>query len=214
MHPPRLREPASALTHLFAALLSVAGLAFLVRQGIMRGTAWHAVSFAIFGASLVLLYTASTLYHALPLSPRWTLVLRKLDHLMIFVLIAGSYTPFCLLPLRGPWGWSLLGAIWGCAGLGMAVKLAWPAAPRWLSVGFYVFMGWLVLVAIYPLALSVTAAVLAWLFAGGVLYTAGAVLYATKWPHLWPGRFGFHELWHLFVMGGSLAHFVAVISLI
>jgi hemolysin III len=211
---PRLKDPASALTHLVGAVLSVIGLFVLLYQGAVYGNTRYVVAFAIFGTSLILLYTASTLYHALHLSPQATLRLRKVDHMMIFLLIAGTYTPFCLLPLRGVWGWSLLGAVWGCAVVGMGVKLFWMTAPRWLSTGFYVLMGWAVVVAIYPLARSVSAGSLAWMVTGGLIYTVGAVLYATKWPRLWPGKFGFHDLWHLFVMGGSLAHFAAILLLL
>lgn len=192
----------------------MAGLVVLVYRSVVQGTAWHVVAYSVFGASLILLYTSSTLYHAVSVSPRVTRALRKLDHMMIFVLIAGTYTPFCLLPLRGVWGWSLLGAVWGCAVIGMTVKLFWMNAPRWLSTGFYVGMGWLVVVAIYPLVQSVTAGGLAWLGAGGLLYTVGAVFYATKWPDPWPGKFGFHEIWHLFVLAGGSAHFVAVLNLL
>lgn len=209
-----LKEPASALTHLAGALLAVVGTIVLVYQGVMYGTVWHVVSFAVFGASLILLYTASTLYHALDVSPKANLALRRVDHTMIFLLIAGTYTPFCLLPLRGAWGWSLFGAIWGCAAVGMVVKNFWMSAPRWLYTGFYVLMGWLVIVAIYPLAQRVLPVSLIWLIFGGLSYTVGAVLYATKWPNPWPGKFGFHEIWHLFVMGGSIAHFAAVFYLL
>jgi hemolysin III len=210
----RLKDPASALTHGIGALLAVAGLAVLVYQGVVHGTVWHVVSFSIFGASLIGLYTASTLYHALDVSPRASLTLRKVDHIMIFFLIAGTYTPFCLLPLRGAWGWSLFGAIWGCAVVGMVVKLFWMSAPRWLYTGFYVLMGWLVVVAAYPLVQRALPVSLVWMLAGGVFYTVGAVFYALKWPDPWPDKFGFHEIWHLFVMAGSLAHFAAVLYLI
>jgi len=208
------REPASALTHLIGAILSVGALAALIYRGAVSGTAWHVVSFTVFGVSLIVLYTASTLYHGLALSPKAKLAFRRLDHMMIFVLIAGTYTPFCLVPLRGSWGWPLFGVIWGCAVLGMIVKLFWMNAPRWLSLGLYLLMGWLVVVAAYPLSQSVTAASLTWLGVGGLLYTVGAVFYAVKWPSPWPGRFGFHEIWHLFVMAGSAAHFVAVLALV
>ena len=208
------REPASALTHLIGAILSVGALAALIYRGAVSGTAWHVVSFTVFGVSLIVLYTASTLYHGLALSPRAKLAFRRLDHMMIFVLIAGTYTPFCLVPLRGSWGWPLFGVIWGCAALGMIVKIFWMNAPRWLSLGLYLLMGWLVVVAAYPLSQSVTAASLTWLGVGGLLYTVGAVFYAVKWPSPWPGRFGFHEIWHLFVMAGSAAHFVAVLALV
>lgn len=192
------------------AAASAVGLVALVQRALAVGTVWHVVSAVVFGVSLILLYSASSIYHALELDPKAALALRKVDHMMIFVLIAGTYTPFTLGPLRGTWGWSLFGAIWGCAVVGMAVKLFWMGAPRWLSTAFYILMGWMVVIAIYPLSQAVSIPALVWLVAGGVLYTAGAVLYATKWPNPWPGVFGFHEIWHLFVMAGSAAHYVAV----
>ncbi|MEW6032904.1 MAG: hemolysin III family protein [Bacillota bacterium] len=209
----RLKDPASALTHLLGTLLSAVGLGVLISRAVSAGTVWHLVSFPVFGAGLLLLYAASTLYHSLRLPERPATVLRRVDHIMIFVLIASTYTPFCLVPLRGPWGWSLFGTVWGLAAAGAGLKLLWLGAPRWLSVGFYLAMGWLVVVAAYPLANTVPPAGLAWLATGGLFYTIGAIGYATKWPSLWPGRFGFHDLWHLFVMGGSLCHFAAVLSL-
>lgn len=209
----RLKDPASAITHLVGAVLSVVGLAVLVTLAAQRGTPWHVVSFAIFGASLVLLYTASTIYHSLRVSPRATTALRKLDHSMIFVLIAGTYTPFTLLPLRGPWGWSLLGVAWGAALLGILVKLLWLEAPRWLYTLVYILMGWMVVIALGPLVRTAPVPATVWLGVGGLFYTVGAVLYATRWPNPWPGKFGFHEIWHLFVMAGSVAHFTAVLHL-
>lgn len=210
----RLKDPGSALTHLVGAVLSLFGLILLVQKAMAQGDTWSVVSFAVFGLSLIALYTASTVYHSFRVSPQATLALRKVDHMMIFLLIAGTYTPFCLLPLRGAWGWSIFGAIWGCAALGMGVKLFWMGAPRWLSTFFYVIMGWLIVVAIYPLSQAVVPGSLVWLVTGGLLYTVGAVLYATKWPNPWPGKFGFHEIWHLFVMAGSAAHFLAVLRLV
>lgn len=210
----RLREPVSALTHLVGAALSAVGLVLLIRLSIRYGTPYHVVSSAIFGACLILLYLASGFYHALRLPPRGIQRLRRMDHMSIYLLIAGTYTPFCLGPLRGPWGWSLLGAIWGLALLGIAVKAFWMAAPRWLYVSFYVLMGWLVIIAFSPLRQASPPASVAWLVSGGVVYTVGALVYAAKWPDLLPGRFGFHEIWHLFVMGGSISHFLAVWYLI
>lgn len=213
----RLREPVNALTHLFGAFLSAGGLALLLYWSAQRGTGYDVFACALFGASLILLYTASGLYHALRVSARGLLWLRRLDHMAIYLLIAGTYAPFCLGPLRGPWGWSLFAAIWGLALLGILVKLFWIDAPRWLNVSFYVLMGWLVVVAFYPLAQSVPSASLRWLVAGGLIYTMGAVVYGAKWPRL-PALakrgFGFHELWHLFVLGGSISHFLAVYYLL
>ncbi|HYF91267.1 MAG TPA: hemolysin III family protein [Symbiobacteriaceae bacterium] len=211
----RIKDPVSALTHWAGAALAVAGLAALVLDGARNGTVWHVVSYAVYGASLIMLYTASAVYHTVPETGtgRLNRVLRKLDHMMIFVLIAGTYTPFCLVPLRGPWGWGLFGAIWGCAVSGLVLKLFWMNAPRRLSTVIYVVMGWLVVVATYPLLKSVSPVGLLWLLAGGLFYTVGAALYATKWPKLWPGVFGFHEVWHLFVMAGSFSHFLAIYTL-
>lgn len=209
-----LREPVNALTHLFGAVLSLAGLALLLVQAAFRGTAWDLVSVAIFGVSLFLLYLASGLYHGLRLSPRGLAWMRRLDHISIYLLIAGTYTPFCLGPLRTSWGWALLGTIWSLALLGIAVKLLWMDAPRWLYVLFYVLMGWMVVVAFVPLVEATPPLSVAFLLSGGVIYTLGAVIYATKWPKGLPGRFGFHEIWHLFVLGGSVSHFLAVYHLV
>ncbi|MBE3584392.1 MAG: hemolysin III family protein [Limnochordaceae bacterium] len=204
----KLRDPVSGLTHLAGVFLSVIGLVLLVQEALARGTVWHLVAFTIFGVSLILLYSASSLYHLLPLSERGTKVLRYLDHSMIYVLITGTYVPFCLISLRGPWGWGVLGGIVGIAILGIVAKILWLQAPRWLYTGAYLLMSWLVLIPIVPLVRSVPAGGLQWLFIGGFFYTVGAVFYATKWP---PGRvFGFHEIWHLFVLAGSMSHFWAI----
>lgn len=207
----KLREPVSGLTHLVGALFSVAGLVWLVRAAASYGTLWHLVSFVVFGISLILLYTASSLYHLLPLSERGVRALKRVDHMMIYVLIAGTYTPFCLVPLRGVWGWSLLGVVWGLAIAGIVLKAVWLHAPRWLSTLFYVGMGWMVVVAILPLVRSMPPAAVAWLGVGGLLYTVGALIYALKWPNIIPRHLGFHEIWHLFVMGGSFSHYWAIL---
>lgn len=203
----KLRDPVSGLTHFFGLLISIAGLVILVYIAAKRATPWHIVSFSIFGASLILLYGASSLYHLLPLSEKGIRILRKIDHMMIFVLIAGTYTPVCLVPLRGPWGWSLFGSVWGIALIGMILKIVWLDAPRWFSTCVYVLMGWLVVIAFLPLARSMPPAGLEWLAAGGVLYTVGAVIYGTKRPRISLKWFGFHEIFHLFVLCGSFAHF-------
>jgi len=206
----RFREPFSGLSHLVGAVLSLVGLAVLIYTAVVRGSVWHQVALPIFGLSLVLLYTASTLYHLLPVSEVWVRFLRRLDHIMIFVLIAGTYTPFCLVALRGPWGWSLLAAVWGIALGGLFMKLFWLEAPRWLSVGVYMVMGWLVVVAAGPLIRTLPSGALVWIAIGGLFYTVGAGFYATRWPNPVPGVFGFHEIWHLFVMAGSFSHYWAV----
>ena len=202
-----LREPVNALTHGFGALLSVAGLVLLVLSATGPARPWHIVSFSIFGAALIATYLASALYHALPLGEVGVRRMRKLDHLMIYVLIAATYTPICLVVLRGVWGWSLFRTIWGLAVLGMGVKLFWLEAPRWLSTGFYLLMGWVALAALWPLVQAVKTEAFLWLLAGGVMYSVGAAVYGLKRPNPFPGVFGFHEIFHVFCILGSLSHF-------
>lgn len=205
----RLKDPVSGLTHLLGAILSVAALIALVHEGALHATPWHVISFAVFGTSLILLYMASAIYHLVPASDRVTQRLRRIDHSMIYILIAGTYTPFCLVPLRGAWGWGLLGGIWGVALLGIISKAFWLNMPRWLSAGSYLIMGWLVVIALSPLLRTVPPEAMAWVFAGGLLYSIGAVIYAVKWPNFARG-FGFHEVFHLFVMAGSFSFFRAM----
>ncbi|MBN2695285.1 hemolysin III family protein [bacterium] len=202
-----LREPINGLTHFIGALLAIAALVVLVVKSAIDGTAWHVVSFSIYGTSMFLLYLFSSLYHWLPLRYKGVLKMRKLDHMMIFVMIAGSYTPMCLIPLRGPWGWSLFGTIWGIAITGFFIKIFWLNAPRVLYVSIYIVMGWLVVIAIYPISKVFPTGGMVWLAIGGIFYTFGAVIYAKKKPNPIPNIFGFHEIWHIFVMLGSGAHF-------
>lgn len=203
----KLKDPLSGLTHFIAALLAVVALTVLVIKASYEATVWHIVSYAIFGAGLVLLYTASTLYHWIPASKKVEDFLRRLDHMMIFVLIAGSYTPVCLVPLRGAWGWSLLGVVWGIALLGILLKIYWLHAPRWFNAVVYVAMGWLALIGIWPMMQTLQPGAMVWLFAGGLLYTLGAVIYALEKPNPWPAVFGSHEIFHVLTMLGSGAHF-------
>ena len=203
----KVKDPVSGFSHLFGAVLSAIGLYFLIRYAIANGTVWHTVSFSIFGASLILLYTASSAYHLLIVPEKSSIILRKIDHMMIYVLIAGTYTPVCLIPLRGSWGWSLLISIWGIAVTGIILKLLWFNAPRWLSTLFYVIMGWLIVIAFVPLVRAMPTGAILWLVAGGLFYTVGAIIYGTKWPRLKSKVFGFHEVFHIFVLYGSLCHF-------
>lgn len=203
----RLREPVNGLTHAAGALLSVAALVVLVRAAEAQGTVWHTVGFALFGVSLILLYSASALYHLLPLSARGTAALRRVDHAMIYVLIAGTYSPICLVPLRGPWGWALFALVWGLAVAGILLKVFWFGTPRWLTVLFYLGMGWIVVLVLPLLLRAVPPGALAWIGLGGVFYTSGAIVYALKRPNLLPNHFGFHELFHVLVMAGSFSHF-------
>ncbi len=208
-----LRNPLSGLTHFLGILLAIAGLVFLLNKA-QSATIWHVVSFAIYGTTLIALYTTSTLYHWLPVSEKAVARLRRMDHLMIFIFIAGTYTPICLTVLRGPWGWTLFGVIWGLAVAGVVTKFLWMNAPRPLYVALYIAMGWTALVFMVPLSHVMTAKGLAWLIAGGLLYSVGAICYTLKRPDPFPGVFGFHEVWHLFVMAGSMAHFYLIYQLV
>ena len=206
----KFRNPVSGLTHFAGVLLSIVALILLETYATIQGTSWHIVAFAIFGISLILLYGASSIYHLLPLPPRGTTILRRIDHAMIFVLIAGTYTPICLIPLRGVLGWILFGVIWGIAIVGIFLALFWINAPRWLSTLIYLIMGWLIVVAFYPLVQTIPLGGIIWLILGGLCYSVGAVIYALKRPNPVPGIFGFHEIWHIFVMAGSFCHFWAM----
>lgn len=206
----RMREPDNSLTHLAGVLLSLVALGVLLGLALRAGSSRHVVAFVVFGLSLVALYTASTLYHALPLGPVGVARLLRLDHIMIFVLIAGSYTPFCLIALTGGWRWGLLGGVWALAAGGIALKIGWMHAPVLLSTAIYVAMGWLAVIAAPPLLATVPLRGLAWVLAGGLAYTLGSVIFAMERPRLKPGVFGAHALWHLCVIAGSACHVWAV----
>jgi hemolysin III len=204
----KLREPFNGLSHLIGAALGIAALVVLV--SLARGKPWHVSGFAVYGAALILLYLASTLYHSLPLSERGVARLRMFDRVSIYLLIAGTYTPLCLVPLRGSWGWSLLGVVWSLALFGSLCEITWRTASHRLGLVLYLVMGGLALLAAGPLLRTLTGAGLDWLLAGAIVYAVGTVIYATNRPRLWPGVFGAHELWHLFVLGGSACHFVVM----
>ena len=189
-------------------LLACVGVVVLLARA---GRADQFVAFGIFGLSLIALYAASALYHLAPLSPAGVARLRRLDHMMIFVLIAGTYTPFCLLALDGVWRAGLLILAWGFALCGILLKLLWMGAPRWLSVALYLGMGWGALIAAPALFQAVPPGGIAWVLGGGFIYSVGAIVYGLRRPNLVPGVFGFHELWHLFVVAGSACHFWAVL---
>lgn len=204
-----VREPFNGLSHFAGALLSLAGLLLLLV--VSHGKPWHVTGFAIYGASLILLYSASTLHHSLHVTPRGGQRLHMFDQVAIYLLIAGTYTPLCLVTLRGVWGWSLLSLVWAVGLVGITLRIAWSKAPVWLPLVLYVVMGWLSLLVIQPLSSSLSPAAMSWLIAGGVVYTVGAVIFATERPRLWPGIFSAHELWHCFVLGGSACHFVLML---
>jgi len=197
-------EKLNAWTHLVGAVFAVAGSIVLVVVAAQGGDAWKMVSVSIYGATLILLYSFSASYHSF--RGRAKDILRKLDHQSIYLLIAGSYTPFCLVTLRGPWGWSLLAVVWGLALIGGIQELWLQSEARILSVVIYVVMGWVVVVALIPLLQALGMAGFVWLAAGGVFYTTGIVFYAldTRLKHA-------HGIWHLFVLAGSAAHYFAIL---
>jgi len=196
-------EVANGVTHGIGALLAIAGLAVMTAYAALHGDAWHIVACSIFGATLILLYTASTLYHSIPLEKAKG-VLRALDHSAIFLLIAGTYTPFSLIDLRGPWGWSLFAVIWGLTFAGIVLRLLLKGRRHGLVVSLYLAMGWIVVVAAQPMLERVATGGLVLLAAGGLAYTAGVAFY--KWRRL-PYN---HAIWHGFVLGGSVCHFLAI----
>ncbi len=205
MHVHEHREEiVNVLTHGLGALASVAGGAVLITLAAVYGEIWQIVGASVFCASLLLLYSASTLYHAV----RHELLrarLKVFDHCAIYVLIAGTYTPFMLGDLRGPWGWSLFGVIWVLAVAGIIFKLFFTGRLRTLSTLMYIAMGWLAVVAIVPMLRELPVSALVWLLAGGVTYTVGTAFYHCRWPYA-------HAIWHLFVLGGSVCHFAAVLT--
>ncbi|MBI5282362.1 MAG: hemolysin III family protein [Candidatus Solibacter usitatus] len=196
-------EIANAITHGLGALLGIAGLVVLVVRAASEGTALHVVAAAVYGSSLILLYLVSTLYHALT-KGRAKRLFRILDHCLIYVLIAGTYTPFTLVTLRGAWGWSLFGAVWGLAVLGVVFKVFFTGRLHVLSTAAYVLMGWMAVVAIGPLWGALAGPALAWLVAGGLFYSLGVVFFASSRRYA-------HAVWHLFVLAGSVCHFAVVL---
>ncbi len=211
MSKKRLQTPseelANAITHGTGLLLSIAALVMLVVYANLHGDIWYLIGFTIFGITLINLYLASTIYHSFP-EGKWKKTLRVVDHASIFLLIAGTYTPVTLTAMRGPWGWSVFGIVWGIALLGILLKIFFMNKLKYLSLILYIAMGWLIVIAVRPLIESVESISLIYLLAGGLFYTLGTIFYA--WKSLPYG----HAIWHLFVMGGSICHFFAVFYLL
>ena len=197
-------EVAHALTHGFGAAFGLVGLMVMLGFSVLYGNGWDVACSAVYGATMVLCFGASTLYHGLPL-PRFKPLLRQFDHASIFLLIAGTYTPFTLVTLRGPWGWTLFGIVWGLAVVGMVLELATRGRCQRLSLAMYLGLGWLVLVAVKPMLESIPAGGLFLLLGGGLCYSIGVIFYAWKRP-AWH-----HEIWHLLVLAGAVLHFFAVL---
>ena len=199
----RQGERFNGYTHLAGALMALAGATVLVTMAAIKADPWRIVSFSVYGTTLILLYLVSTLYHGA--RGRAKAVLRKLDHCSIYLLIAGTYTPFALVTLHGAWGWSLFGAVWGLAVVGIVQECTVARGARVASLAIYVLMGWLAVVALAPLFRALSWSGMAWILGGGLAYTGGIVfyIYDERVRH-------FHGVWHVFVMGGSIAHFTAI----
>ncbi len=204
----KFRDPVSGLMHLAAAALALIGLVvllFLGRDSIMKN-----ISLLIYGLSLVAMLSASAAYHLVRARPNVELFLRKMDHSAIYLLIAGTYTPVCLYFFDGFFRWGLLAIIWSMALIGIVVKLFIIKAPRWATAGIYLAMGWLAVFGVKEMLSTMPPGALAWLLLGGIFYSVGAVVYITRRMDFFPGVFGFHEVWHIFVVLGCLSHFILI----
>ena len=206
-----IREPGSAITHFIAMMMAVfAATPLLIKAALSSDGKITLLALGIFCISMILLYGASATYHSLNISGKALRIFRKIDHMMIFVLIAGSYTPVCLIILGGKLGYTLLSVVWGIALFGMILKACWVTCPKWFSSVIYIAMGWVCLGVFGTLWNVLPHAAFGWLLAGGIIYTIGGVIYALKLP-IFNGKhkfFGSHEIFHLFVMGGSICHFI------
>ena len=206
----RIKDPGSAITHFIAMLAAICATTPLLLKAARETDNTHFISLLIFILSMIGLYAASTIYHTLDISPKVNRLLRKLDHMMIFILIAGTYTPVCMIVLGDKTGWVLLALVWTIAIVGIIINACWITCPKWFSSLIYIAMGWVCILAFTKIVSSLSRAGFAWLLAGGIIYTVGGVIYALKLPFFNSKHkyFGSHEIFHLFVMGGSLCHYV------
>lgn len=212
MTKQHIKDPGSAITHFIGMLMAIFAAVPLLIKAAHEPSHIYVISLAIYAASLILLYAASTTYHTFDLSEKQNTILKKIDHMMIFILIAGSYTPICLLVLKGRTGAILLSLVWSIAIVGILIKAFWVFCPKWVSSVLYISMGWTCVLAFTQILNSMSPAAFGWLLAGGIIYTIGGVIYALKLP-IFNSRhknFGSHEIFHLFVMGGSACHFVVM----
>jgi len=203
----RLKEPFSALSHYVGAAGAILGLAYLFYM------VWHhtvaIVAFAIYGSCLTLLYVASALYHSVETRSQW---LQRLDHMAIYLMIAGTYTPLCLLAVKGMTGFAMLAAEWTMAAIGIIANVFFGGGPKRLRLTLYLLMGWLVVADLPEVSKVLPLSAVFWMLMGGLAFTVGTIVYATGRPKLWPGKFGSHELWHLFVLGGSACHYLLMLA--
>lgn len=206
----KLKDPGSAITHFIGVVAAIIATVPLLIRSFTMNSAVYPLSMMIFMAGMILLYGASTLYHSINISPTVTIALKKFDHLMIFMLIAGTYTPMCLIVLSPPSRYIILGLVWGIAIIGMIIKFFWVTCPRYFSSILYIAMGWVCVFAFPDLVKNLSGAAFGWLLAGGIIYTVGGVIYALKLPifNLKHKHFGSHEIFHLFCLGGSFCHYI------
>lgn len=211
-----IKDPGSAITHFIGMLMAIFAAVPLLIKAAQEPGKIYIISIAIYAASLILLYAASTSYHTFNISDKMNTILKKIDHMMIFVLIAGSYTPICLLVLGGKTGLILLSLVWGIAIVGILIKAFWVYCPKWVSSILYIGMGWTCVLAFTQILNSMSLAAFGWLLAGGIIYTIGGVIYALKLPifNMKHKNFGSHEIFHLFVMGGSACHFIVMYAFV
>lgn len=212
----KIKDPGSAITHLIGMLMATLSATPLLIKAARKPDRIHVISLAIFIISMILLYLASTIYHTFDVSEKTNRILKKIDHMMIFILIAGTYTPICLIVIGGSSGILLLSIIWGMAIAGILLKAFWVFCPKWVSSVIYIAMGWTCVLAFSPIINSLSPAGFVWLLTGGIIYTIGGVIYALKLS-IFNGKhkyFGSHEIFHLFVMGGSLCHFILMYNFV
>lgn len=205
-----IKDPGSAITHFIAMIGAIIAATPLLVKAAREPDRTHLAALSVFITSMILLYAASTIYHTLDISPKINKILRKIDHMMIFILIAGTYTPVCMVVLGDKTGWNLLALVWGIAAVGILIKAFWITCPKWFSSFIYIAMGWVCILAFTRIVHALPRAGFGWLLAGGIIYTVGGIIYALKLP-IFNSRhknFGSHEIFHLFVMGGSLCHYI------
>lgn len=215
-HSRHLKDPGSAITHFIGMLMAIFAAVPLLIKAAREPDHIYLISLSIYALSLILLYAASTTYHTFDFSEKTNTILKKIDHMMIFVLIAGSYTPICLITLKGRTGTILLALVWSIAIVGIILKAFWVFCPKWVSSVLYIGMGWTCVLAFTQILNALSPAAFGWLLAGGIIYTIGGVIYALKLP-IFNDRhknFGSHEIFHLFVMGGSMCHFIVMYAFV
>ena len=209
MFKRHLREPFAGLSHFLGALMALAAIPYMLTNLPDVKTGTYLASYLVFGLSMFVMFASSAIYHLMDVSEEAIRALKRVDHMAIYVMIAGSYTPFCLIGLQGSQAWWMFGIVWGIAFIGILKKIFWLHAPRWFSTLLYLAMGWISLFVYEPLSESLSTGAINWLVAGGGCYSVGAVVYATKWPNL-HSKFDFHDLWHIFVLAGAACHFVSI----